>query len=462
MPDGPSLDFVPLGGAGEIGMNLNLYRSERRWLMVDAGVTFEREADDMRVLYPDPGFIVKRREQLEGIVLTHAHQDHIGAVADVWPALRCPVYATPFAAAMLEGPLAEAGLAGEVPVRPLEGQLRVGPFELERIALTHSIVEMGALRLRTEAGTVLHTGDFKIDADPVVGPVTDAAALRRVGREGVDVVVSDSTNADIPGWTGSEGSLSPSLRKILSEQTGRIAVPLFSTNIARIHTLAQVALELRRDLVLVGRSLERTVAAARRVGYLDALPTLVPQEAFGYLPPERVLMLCTGSQGEPRAGLSRIAADDHPTVYLDPGDTVVFSARMIPGNEEPHARILRQLRAKGVEVVTPDDAEVHVSGHPRQDELRCLYDWVRPRHVLPVHGTPEKLEAHAALAEALGLGAVRVRNGQMVRLGPDAPRHLGEVKVGRVERPPPKPPELGPRRREAPRGRGRRRRLSRR
>ncbi|MEM7674577.1 MAG: ribonuclease J [Myxococcota bacterium] len=432
-----TLDFLPLGGAGEIGMNLNLYATENRWLMVDAGVMFERsESDEMTVLYPDTAFIESRREQLEGLVITHAHQDHLGAVADLWPRLQCPVYATPFAAAMLEGPLDEAGLLGRVPVRTLQesGTFKLGPFEIERIPLTHSTVEMGALVIRTKAGTVLHTGDWKLDPDPVVGAHTDEAALRRLADEGVDVVVSDSTNADVPGWTPSEGDLPGALRRVFQQMKGRIFVPFFSSNVARVATLGRLADELERDIIFVGRSLQRTVAAAQRVGYLDNLPRVVPTRMFGYLPPERVLVLCTGSQGEPRAGLARIAADEHPFVYIEPNDAVVFSARTIPGSEDALERLLQMLSDRGAKVVTDDDAFVHVSGHPRQDELRTLYKWVRPSSVLPVHGTPKKLEAHATLAEEMGLGAIRVRNGQRVRLGPQAGKLIEEVPTGRVLR----------------------------
>jgi len=433
----PSLEFLPLGGTGEIGMNLNLYTTQGRWLMVDAGVMFERtQGDGMRVLYPDPAFIAPKRDKLDGLVLTHAHQDHLGAVADLWPQLRCTVYATPFAAAMLEGPLVEAGLYGTVPIHviPQRARFRVGPFDLQRVPLTHSTVEMGALVIRAAGTTVFHTGDFKLDADPVVGRGFDQRVLERIGQEGVDVVVSDSTNADHEGWTGSEGGLVAPLRSVLKQQPGRIAVTLFSSNIARVQTLADIAADLGRDLILVGRSLERTVKAAQRCGYLQRLPAVVPSRHYGFLPRDRVMLLCTGSQGEVRAALSRMASNDHRRVYLESGDTVVFSARAIPGNELALARLHMLLGELGVKVITSEDQPVHVSGHPRREELRTLYRWLRPRHVLPVHGTPPKLEAHAELAEEMGLGAVRLRNGQRVRLGPGTPERLRSVRTGRLER----------------------------
>ncbi len=429
------LDFLPLGGTGEIGMNLNLYGFGDRWLMVDAGVMFERiPGGRSRVLYPDPSFIAARRRRLVGLVLTHVHQDHLGAVADLWPKLRCTVYATPFAAAMLEGPLRDARLLDQVPVRVVEesGAFEVGPFQVRRIPLTHSTVEMGALHIETPAGRVLHTGDFKIDADPVVGRRCDEASLKRL--HGFDLCVSDSTNADHEGWTASEASVEPGLREQLASARGRVAVPLFSTNVARIETLAKLALELDRDLVFVGRSVERTVMAAKTSGYLDDLPAVVPMGHFGYLPPERVLMVCTGSQGEPEAALGRMAAGEHRWAYLEPGDKVVFSARAIPGNELSLQRLHLLLRRAGVEVVTAEDAPVHVSGHPRREELRQLYTWARPKAVVPVHGTPSKLEAHAELAEGMGIPAVRLRNGQRLRLTGGELSVVETVRTGRLER----------------------------
>lgn len=434
-------------------MNLNLYGFGGRWLMVDAGVLFERiPGGASRVLYPDPAFIAARRKHLSALIITHAHQDHLGAVADLWPLLKCPVYATPFAAAMLEGPLAEAGLRGKVPIRILaeDESFGVGPFQLRRIPLTHSTVEMGALHIQTPAGSVLHTGDFKLDPDPVVGRKTEEAALRRLGKLGVDLCVSDSTNADSPGWTASEGSLRASLREVLRGCTGRVAVPLFSTNVARIHTLASLADELERDLVFVGRSVERTVAAAKKAGYLQKTPAVVPLSHYGYLPAERVLMVCTGSQGEPQAALSRIASGTHHSAYLEEGDTVLFSARAIPGNELALERLYAILRERQVNVVTSDDAHVHVSGHPCQDELRELYRWVKPKRVVPVHGTPSKLEAHAALAEGMGLGAVRMQNGMVLRLAGGEVAIVDRVRTGRLER---EEPERHPRHGRDRRGR---------
>lgn len=433
----PALDFLPLGGTGEIGMNLNVYRTEGQLLLVDAGVMFERlQGGGTRVLYPDIAWLRSRRKHIRGLVITHAHQDHLGAVADLWPELRCTVWASAFGAAMLRGPLKERGLA-DVPVRviPEDARFRIGPFDLQRIPLTHSTVEMGALLVRAAGRQVLHTGDFKLDPAPLVGLPLARRTLESLADQGIDGVISDSTNADHEGWTPSESETHEPLLEQVRGATGRVFVTLFSSNVARLHTLGAIARETGRDLVFVGRSLERTVAAARGCGYLQRLPPVVPIKHFGFLPAQRVMVVCTGSQGELRAGLSRIAAGDHPLVYVEPGDRVIFSARTIPGNELALARLDLLLREQHVDIVRegPGVGTVHVSGHPRRDELRQLYDWVKPRWVLPVHGTPPKLEAHARLAEGMGLDAVRARNGDLWRLGPE-PRLLDRVRTGRVER----------------------------
>ena len=432
-----SLTFVPLGGTGEIGMNLNLYGTQGRWLMVDAGVMFERtQGGGMKVLYPDPTFIARQRDRLVGLVLTHAHQDHLGAVADLWPLLRCTVYATPFAAAMLEGPLIEAGLHGQVPVKviPEVTRFQVGPFDLQRIPLTHSTVEMGALVIRTPVAKVLHTGDWKLDPDPIVGRVSDEAALQELASERIHACVSDSTNAHVEGWTASESSLVWPLVRLIRNQPNRVAVTLFSSNVARLHTLARVAHETGRQLVPLGRSLHRTLESARAAGYLGDLPPIVPVRDFGYLPRHSVMMVCTGSQGEPRAALTRIAEDKMRDIYLEQGDTVIYSARRIPGCELPIDRVQVMLRERGVRVIEAQDAQVHVSGHPRRDELREMYDMVKPEAVVPVHGTPMHLDAHAELAESMGLGAARIRNGDILRINGGL-EVVGRSHVGRQVRP---------------------------
>jgi ribonuclease J len=429
--------FLPLGGAGEIGMNLNLYSYRKRWLMVDCGVMFGRTGPGTQdVLFPDTSFIEAQRNRLEGLVLTHAHQDHIGAVRDIWPKLKCPVYCTRFAAEMLREPLAEAGLLDKVPIHILDEResWKLGPFELSRIPITHSTVEMGGLLIKTDAGAVFHTGDFKLDPDPLVGLHTDESALKRLAKLDLLAVISDSTNADKEGWTPSEGALVPHLEEVLKDRPGRVAVAMFSSNIARVRSWVMAAHAVGRSPVLLGRSLEKTVRAARAAGYLGDMPEIVPARDYGFLPAENVVLLCTGSQGEPRAALSRLASGTHRFAYLEPGDTAVFSARKIPGCETSVDRVQMQLRELGVSVVTDSDAFVHVSGHPCQDELSALYSWIRPRMVIPVHGTPSKMKAHAQLARSEGLNSLTVKNGDVVQLAPGDPTIVRRIRTGRLAR----------------------------
>ena len=424
--------LLPLGGTGEIGMNLNAYHHAGRWLLVDCGVMFEQlDAHRSQVLFPDVSALAG--VDVAGLVITHAHQDHLGAVRDLWPDLRCPVYCTRFAANMLEGPLGEAGLLGRVPMRVVEedAAFRVGPFRVRRIPLTHSTLEMGALLLETPSARVLHTGDWKLDPEPVEGRVSELGSMDALGAGGgVDQVVSDSTNAHEPGWTPSEGGLLAPLTELVAARKGRVAVTLFSSNVARVATLARVAEATGRHLVLLGRSLQRTIKAAQDAGYLGGIVPIVSLRDYGYLPPESVLMLCTGSQGERRAGLTRLAEDASGDLYLTAGDTVIYSARAIPGCELAIERVRRMFAERGVEVLTAADGHVHVSGHPRQDELRDLYGRVRPAQVVPVHGTPMHLEAHAELAESLDIRAARIRNGEILRLGP-RPEVVGRAVTGR-------------------------------
>lgn len=431
-----SFYFLPLGGTGEIGMNLNLYHHGGRWLIVDCGVMFGRTDHTQFALYPDVSFLKDKVDKIDGLVITHAHQDHLGAVRDLWPKLRCPVYVTRFAQEMLRDPLREVGLHGQVPLRviPQSGRFQVGTFDLQRIPMTHSTVEMGGLVIRTPAGSVYHTGDFKIDKEPLVGRVTDEAALRALADESLIACISDSTNAHTRGWTPSEAEVAESLETVFAGCENRIAVALFSSNIARVRTLMLAAQRLEREVVMVGRSLVRTVKAARAAGYLDDLPEPLDTREFGFLPKDNVMLLCTGSQGEPRAALSRLADNSRRDLYLEAGDTVVFSSRKIPGNEMFLERIYRLLDERGIDVITEENAFVHVSGHPCQAELRALYQWIDPDYVVPVHGTPMHLEAHADLAESLGRRSFRIRNGHILRLGPGTPGVVGSVRTGRIRR----------------------------
>ena len=431
------LHFLPLGGTGEIGMNLNAYHHQGRWLVVDCGVMFQRHGPHRTdVLFPDIAHLEARADRICGLVITHIHQDHIGAVADLWPRLRCPVYCTRFASEFLKPALREAGLGAKVPIKVLEesARWRLDPFELQRIPLTHSTVEMGAFVIRTPVAKVLHTGDWKLDPDPVAGVVSDEAALQALASERIHACVSDSTNAHVEGWTASESSLVWPLVRLIRNQEHRVAVTLFSSNVARLQTLARVAHETNRQLVPLGRSLHRTLESARAAGYLGDLPPIVPVRDFGYLPRHSVLMVCTGSQGEPRAALTRIAEDKMRDIYLEQGDTVIYSARRIPGCERPIDRVQVLLREQGVTVIEADDAQVHVSGHPRRAELREMYEMVKPEVVVPVHGTPMHLEAHAELAESMGLRACRIRNGDVLRINGGC-EVVGRAHVGREVRP---------------------------
>jgi ribonuclease J len=431
-----ALYFVPLGGAGEIGMNLNLYGYGGDWLILDCGVTFGDDSQPgIEVVMPDPSFIVERRDRLLGIVATHAHEDHIGAIPYLWTQLRCPVWATPFTASLLRAKLAETGFADQVKINvvPLSGRFTIGSFDLELITLTHSIPEANAVALRTPVGTVLHTGDWKFDPDPLIGPIADEAALRELGDEGVLALIGDSTNALRPGTSGSEADLRRSLIDLIERYDARVAVACFASNVARLEAIARAAAIHGRDVALVGRSLWRIDKAARENGYLADLPRFLREDEAGYIPRDRILLICTGSQGEPRAALSRIARDDHPHVVLETGDAVIFSSRIIPGNEKAINRLQNALVRLGVEIVTEEDHFVHVSGHPARDELVRMYQMVRPQIAIPVHGEARHLIAHAELAGKCQVPQpLVIQNGDMVRLAGNRAAVVDEVSVGRL------------------------------
>lgn len=435
-PGKDELLFLPLGGAGEIGMNLNLYGHAGKWLMIDLGITFgDERTPGVDIVMPDPAFIVERRGDLAGLVLTHAHEDHLGAVPYLWSQLQCPVYATPFTAAVLRRKLRESGLGDQVPIHvvPMSGKFGVGPFELELITLTHSIPEPNAVVVRTSLGAVLHTGDWKFDPEPLVGPASDEAALRRLGEEGVLAMIGDSTNALVEGQSGSEAEVRKGLDNLIGQFDTRIAVACFASNVARLETIAKVAAAHDRHVALVGRSLWRIVEAAKETGYLTDLPEFVTEHDVGYLPRNKMLMICTGSQGEPRSALARIARRDHPTVSLEPGDVAVFSSRRIPGNEKAIGELQNDLTRLGVKVVTDSDHFIHVSGHPARDELTAMYHMVRPRIAVPVHGEARHLAAHARLAEDCQVSeTVVIDNGTVIRLAPGRVEVVGEVQSGRL------------------------------
>jgi ribonuclease J len=434
------LVFLPLGGTGEIGMNFNLYgygpSADRKWLAIDLGITFpDSREPGIEVITPDPLYMEGEKDKLLGLVLTHAHEDHIGAVAHLWERLECPVYATPFTAAMLRGKLAEHGLLNDVPLHeiPLGGELKLGPFDLQFVTLTHSIPEPNAIAIRTPLGNVMHTGDWKIDDEPLVGDVTDAATLKAFGDEGVRAIVCDSTNVLTPGRSGSEADVRKNLTALIGTLSGRVAVTTFASNLARLQTIMEAAAANDRSTVLVGRSMHRVTAAARETGYLKNVPTPVAEEDAGYLPPENILYLCTGSQGEARAALSRIADDSHRHISLGSGDTVIFSSKIIPGNEIPIFELQNRLAERGIDVLTEKDHDVHVSGHPCRDELAQMYQWIRPELAIPVHGEPRHLLAHAELADELQVPEQLVlRNGLMARIAPGPAEVIDDVPAGRL------------------------------
>lgn len=436
VPAGNEILFVPLGGVGDIGMNCALYGHAGRWILVDLGIMFGDETTPgIEVIVPDTAAAEAVRDRLDAIVITHAHEDHIGAVPHLWPELGAPVHVTPFSAAFLRRKLQDEGAASEVPIvehRPGE-RFSVGPFELEYLALAHSIPEPNALVLRTPAGTVFHTGDWKLDPGPVVGDPVDEELFRRLGDEGVAAMICDSTNATIDGASGSEADLLGSLTDLVASRTNRVAFACFASNVARLDTVARAAAANGRSAALVGRSLRRMDEIARQCGYLADIPAFVSEQHTGYLSRSNAAMICTGSQGEPRAALARIAAGAHPHVALEGGDTLVFSSRTIPGNERAVSRLQDRFERMGVEIVTSKDAFVHVSGHPGRDELRRMYEWIRPNAAVPVHGELHHLRAHARLARDCGIGTVaEIEDGVLLRIMKDGVERLGEIRVGRL------------------------------
>ncbi len=435
------LVFLPLGGSGEIGMNLNAYGygppDARKWIIVDVGVTFGREelTPGVDLILPDPSYLEGERDNILGIVLTHAHEDHIGALAWLWPRLPAPVYATPFTAALVREKLKERNLLEKVPliVIPLRGKLTLGPFDIEYITLTHSIPEPNGLAIRTPLGMVWHTGDWKIDPDPLIGETTDEATLRAMADEGVLAMVCDSTNVFVEGASGSEADVRVKLTQIIAGCKGRVAVTAFASNVARVETTLHAARACGRTPCLVGRSMHRIVGAAKSVGLLLDAPNVIDESEAAGMDPARVLYLCTGSQGEPRAALAKIARRENRQVKLEQGDTVIFSSRVIPGNESAIHGLYNAFLERGVELITADDHPVHVSGHPARDELSQMYRWARPRIAVPVHGERRHILEHVKLAQALQVPeAIAPKNGDLIRLAPGPVALIDEVPSGRL------------------------------
>jgi ribonuclease J len=434
------LVFAPLGGVGEIGMNLSIYglgdERKRSWLAVDLGVSFATEENlpGVDLILPDVRFLMAERKNLAGLVLTHAHEDHYGALIDLWPRLKIPVFATPFTAALLAAKRQGEPGAPEIPVTVvnLGSRFKVGPFDVELVSMAHSIPESNALIIRTPCGTLQHPRHCKNHPTPILGDLTHEKKLRSLGDVGCLALVGDSTNAVRDGRSPSEADVGKTITELVKKARGRVAVTTFASNVARLRTVADAARAADREVVVVGRAMERIVQIARETGYLDGVQDFRATDAYGYLPPNKVVAMCTGSQGEPRAALSRIAEDQHPDVTLSRGDLVIFSARTIPGNEKAVGRIINGLIDQGMEVITDRTHLVHVSGHPRRAEIAELISWVKPKILVPVHGEALHLSEHAKLARSLGVPEViQVRNGDLLRLAPDA-RIIDEVPAGRL------------------------------
>lgn len=426
--------FLPLGGSDEIGMNLNLYHYGGKWLMVDLGISFGDDTmPGIDVLLPDPEFIEQRRKDLVGLIITHGHEDHIGAIPHLWPRLRCPIYATPFTATLIRRKLTEAGILEQVELIEvdLSANFVLGPFELQFITLTHSIPEANGLAIRCGGGTVMHTGDWKFDPDPVIGQTSDIEALRELGDEGVLALIGDSTNVLDPGRSGSEASLTESLAELFRQHDQRIAITCFASNVGRLANISAAAAAAGRNVALVGRSLWKMYEASLQNGYLHDIPEFLSEKDAGFIPRDKLVLICTGSQGESRAALARIAENAHQEITLERGDVVIFSSREIPGNETAIGRVQSRLVARGIEVVTERDHHVHVSGHPAREEMVEMYQYIRPKIAVPVHGSPRHLEAHARLARECQVPeAIVPGNGSLIRLEEGNVEIIGWVPTG--------------------------------
>ena len=433
--------FCPLGGAGEIGANMNLYGygnpGEHKWIMVDIGVTF---ADDtlpgIDLIYPDPGFIVDKKDSLLGIVVTHAHEDHIGAIAHLWPMLKCNVYATPFTALLIQEKFREkhVDISNYLKIVELNGVVDLDPFLIEYVAMTHSILEPNGLRIKTPAGIVLHTGDWKIDENPMVGKNIDVDRLKQIGKEGVLAMVCDSTNIFTVGRSGSEETVRRSLLKIMERLKKRIIITSFASNVARMETIFYCAEKTGRQISLVGRSMHRIFKAARQCGYLkNIIDPIDPREAKN-ISREKIVYLCTGSQGEPMGAMMRISNYTHPDVFIEKGDAVIFSSKIIPGNEKKLYKLHNQLVKDGMEVISEENEFVHVSGHPNRDEMKDMYNWIKPKCVIPVHGEHRHLIEHINFAKEMQVpNPVLVENGDIVKIFPGAkPEVYDKAPTGRL------------------------------
>lgn len=427
------LVFVPLGGAGEIGMNLNLYGYNDQWIMIDLGVTFQDQCG-VQVVAPDPKFIEENKDNLHALILTHAHEDHVGAIPYLWSRLRCPIYATPFTMEIVKNKLTEAGIIGQVELHtiPLGGQIELGDFKIQYVHLTHSIPEPNGLLIETPLGRIFHTGDWKIDPHPVIGNEMDVPALKKIGDEGVLAMVCDSTNVFELGNAGSEQNVREALIDLVKKQKNRVVITCFASNIARLDSCIEAAKQSGRFVVFVGRSMDTMINAATDTNYFSHIPHRISIEKAADLPRDQVLYVCTGSQGEAKAALKRIARNSYPNIRLDKGDVVIFSSRRIPGNEERISEVKNDLVRSGVTILDHKESLIHVSGHPFRDDLQKMYEWIRPKIAVPIHGEYQHLMEHGRFAkEECGVKKVIIpENGSFVILGPDEPQIVERVHHG--------------------------------
>ena len=433
--------FCPLGGSGEIGMNMNLYaygkENDQKWIIVDMGVTF---ADDsipgIDLIYPDPGFILDKKKDLLGIVLTHAHEDHIGSVVHIWPELKCKIYATPFTAVLVKEKFKEKkiDISKNLEIVQLNGKIKLGPFEIDFVTLTHSILEPNGLSIKTPAGVVLHTGDWKVDPNPLIGDNIDEKKLKEIGNKNVIAMICDSTNVFSPGRAGSESDVRESLLKIIETKNKRIAVTSFASNVARMESIFYCAKKTNRQISLVGRSMNRIYKAAKQCGYLKDVIKPVEAKDAKKVSRNKIIYLCTGSQGEPMGAMKRIINGTHPDVYLESEDSIIFSSKIIPGNEKKLYQLHNEIVKKNIEIITEENAFVHVSGHPNRDDLKDMYSWVKPKCIIPVHGEHRHMIEHVNFAKEMQIPqTLQIENGDIIKLYPgNEPEIIDKAPSGRM------------------------------
>ena len=436
-----NLLFCPLGGSGEIGMNMNLYaygtEENLKWIIVDMGVTF---ADDsvpgVDLIFPDAGFIIDKKDDLLGIVLTHAHEDHIGSISYIWPKLKCNIYATPFTAVLIQEKFKEKkiDITNYLKIVELNSKIELGPFEIDFVTLTHSILEPNGLSITTPEGVILHTGDWKVDPNPLIGNIVDEKKLKSIGEKGVIAMICDSTNVFSPGRAGSEKDVRESLLKIISSQKKRVLVTSFASNVARMESIFYIAKQTKRSISLVGRSMNRIYKAAKQCGYLKNVIEPVDSRETNKISRERIIFLCTGSQGEPMGALNRIANETHPDVNIEGGDTVIFSSKIIPGNEKKLYALQNLIVKRDIEVITEENAFVHVSGHANREDLKDMYQWVKPKCVIPVHGEHRHMKEHINFAREMQIPFnLKVENGNIIKISKDQkPEIIDQAPTGKI------------------------------